>query len=134
MITKKWIKYIACLDSIPIIWDHPCVTIILATMLIWTPFSPSMSTFCFRINPCSQNSVKLRFTNIQGLCSNFFAWDPFVESSSLDILAVCETNLQHPIGSSNFSVRTYLPFVQKDSFTHMHGLTVHVTEGLPFVC
>ena len=26
----------------------------------------------------------------------------------------------------------YLPLIQKDSNTHMHGLTVHVKEGLPF--
>ena len=26
----------------------------------------------------------------------------------------------------------YLPFIQKDSITHMHGLAVFVKEGLPF--
>ena len=26
----------------------------------------------------------------------------------------------------------YLPLIQKDSSTHMHGLTVYVKEGLPF--
>ena len=26
----------------------------------------------------------------------------------------------------------YLPLIQKDSNTHMHGLTVYVKEGLPF--
>ena len=26
----------------------------------------------------------------------------------------------------------YLPLIQKDSSTHMHGLAVHVKEGLPF--
>ena len=29
-------------------------------------------------------------------------------------------------------MRGYLPLIQKDSSTHMHGLTVHVKEGLPF--
>ena len=29
-------------------------------------------------------------------------------------------------------MRGYLPLIQKDSTTHMHGLTVHVKEGLPF--
>ena len=29
-------------------------------------------------------------------------------------------------------VRGYLPLIQKDSSTHMHGLTVYVKEGIPF--
>ena len=32
----------------------------------------------------------------------------------------------------NSSVRGYLPLIQKDSSTHMHGLAVYVKEGLPF--
>ena len=34
--------------------------------------------------------------------------------------------------SGNFSVRGYLPIIQKDSVTHMHGLAVYVKEELPF--
>ena len=29
-------------------------------------------------------------------------------------------------------MRSYLPLIQKDSSTHMHGLAVYVKEGLPF--
>ena len=29
-------------------------------------------------------------------------------------------------------MRGYLPLIQKDSVTHMHGLAVYVKEGLPF--
>ena len=29
-------------------------------------------------------------------------------------------------------MRGYLPKIQKDSSTHMHGLAVYVKEGLPF--
>ena len=29
-------------------------------------------------------------------------------------------------------MRGYLPLIQKDSSTHMHGLAVYVKEGLPF--
>ena len=36
------------------------------------------------------------------------------------------------IDSGNFSVRDYLPLIQKDSVTHMHGLVVYVKEGFPF--
>ena len=46
---------------------------------------------------------------------------------------LCETNLDDSIGSSNFSVRGYLPLIRKDSSTHIHGLTVYVKEELPFV-
>ena len=56
----------------------------------------------------------------------------FLESNSPDILALCETNLDDSIDSGNFSVRGYLPLIQKDSGTHMHGLAVYVKEGLPF--
>ena len=45
---------------------------------------------------------------------------------------LCETNLDDSIDSGNFSVRGYLPLIQKDCGTHMHGLTIHVKEGLPF--
>ena len=35
------------------------------------------------------------------------------------------------IDFENFSVISYLPLIQKDSITHMHGLAVYVKEGLP---
>ena len=56
----------------------------------------------------------------------FFIW------TSPDILALCDINLQEPTNSSSFYVRGYLPLVQKDSFNHMHGLTVYVKEVLSF--
>ena len=78
------------------------------------------------------NSLKLSFTNIRGLRSNFVECESFLESNSPDILALCETNLDDSIDSGNFSVRGYLPLIRKDSSTHMHGLAVYVKEGLPF--
>ena len=80
----------------------------------------------------SHNSVKLTFTNIQGLRSNFVDCESFLESNSPDILALCETNLDDSIDSGNFSVRGYLPLIRNDSGTHMHGLAIYVKEGLPF--
>ena len=91
-----------------------------------------LSKACKPDNFESHNSLKLSFTNIRGLCSNFVDCESFLESNSLDILALCETNLDDSIDSENFSVRGYLPLIQKDSSTHMHGLTVYVKEGLPF--
>ena len=80
----------------------------------------------------SHNSLKLSFTNIQGLRSNFADCESFLESNSPDILALCETNMDDSIDSGNLSVRGYLPLIRKDSSTHMHGLPVYVKEGLPF--
>ena len=79
-----------------------------------------------------QNSLKLSFTNIRGLCSNFVEYKSFLESNSPDILALCESNLDDSIDSGNFSVRVYLPLIQKYSVTHVHGLAVYVKEGIPF--
>ena len=59
------------------------------------------------------NSLKLSFMNIQGLRSNFVECESFLESNSSDILAVCETNLDDSIDPSNFSMRGYLPLIQK---------------------
>ena len=78
------------------------------------------------------NFLKLSFTNLPDLCLNFLDCESFLESKSPDILALCETNLDDSIDSGNFSVRGYIPLIQKDSGTHMHGLAVNVKEGLPF--
>ena len=78
------------------------------------------------------NSLKLSFTNIRGLRSNFVECESFLESNSPDILALCETNLDDSIDSGNFSVRSYLPLIWNTSTTHMHGLPVYVKEGFSF--
>ena len=80
-----------------------------------------LSKACKPDNFESHNSLKLSFTNIQGLRSNFVDCESFLESNSPDILALCETNLDDSIDSGNFSVRS-----------HMHGLAVSVKEGPPF--
>ena len=78
------------------------------------------------------NSLKLTFTNILGLRSYFVECESFLESNSPNILTQCETNFNDSIDSGNFSVRGYLPLIQNDSITHMHGLAVYVKEELPF--
>ena len=77
----------------------------------------------------SHNSLKLNFINTWGLCLNFVEYEPFLESNSPDILALCETNL---VDSINFSVKNYLSLIRKDAITHMYGLSVYAKEGLPF--
>ena len=91
-----------------------------------------LSKACKPDNFESHNSLKLSFMNIQGLRSSFVDCEYFLESNSLDILALCKTNLDESIDSGNFSVRGCLPLIRKDSSTHMHGLPVYVKEGLPF--
>ena len=49
-----------------------------------------------------------------------------------DIIVLCETNLDEPVDSGNFSVRGYLSLIWKDSTTHMHSLAVYVKEGFSF--
>ena len=78
------------------------------------------------------NTLKLSFMNIRGLLSNFVDCESLLESNSPDFLALCETNLDDSIDPGNFYVRGYLPLIQKDSSSHMHGLAVYVKEGLPF--
>ena len=78
------------------------------------------------------NSLKRSFTNIRVLHSNFVECKSFRESDSPDILALCVTNLDDAVDSGNFFVRGYLPLIQKDGITHMHGLPVYVEEGLSF--
>ena len=63
---------------------------------------------------------------------NFVECDSFLESNSPDFLVLCETNLNDSTDSGNFSVRSYLRLIRKDSITHMHGLAGYVKEGLCF--
>ena len=80
----------------------------------------------------THSPLKLSFTNICGLHSNFIECQSFLESNSPDILALCERNLDGSIDSGNFSVKGYLPLIGKDYITHMHGVAIYVKEGLPF--
>ena len=80
----------------------------------------------------NQITLKVSFTNIRGLHSDFVDCESFLESNSPGILALCETNLDDSIDSGNFSVRRYLPLIGKDSSAHMHCLIVYVKERLPF--
>ena len=91
-----------------------------------------LSKGCKPDNFESHNSLKLSFMNICGLRLNFVECEFFLESNSPYILALCETSLDDSIDSDKFSVRGYLPLIQKDSITHKHGLAVYVKERLPF--
>ena len=91
-----------------------------------------LSKACKPDNFESHNSLKLSFMNIWGLHSNFVDCESSLESNSLDILALCETNLDDSTDSGNFSEKGYLLLIWKESSTYKHGLVVYVKEGLPF--
>ena len=92
-----------------------------------------LSKGCKPDNFESHNSLKLNFTNVRGLCSNFVDCGSFLESNYSDILALCKTNLDDSIDSGNFFVMGYLSLIRKNSITHMNGFAVYMKEGLPFL-
>ena len=94
----------------------------------------AISKWCKPDNFESHNFLKLSFTNIWGLCSNFVDCEFFFKSDSPDIPVLCEATLDNSIDSGNFPVRGYLPLIWKDSTSHMHALEVYVKEGLLFAC
>ena len=61
-----------------------------------------LSKGCKRDNSEPHNSLKLSFTNIRTLCSNFVECESFFESNPPNILAQCETNLDDSVDSGNF--------------------------------
>ena len=91
-----------------------------------------LSKGCKQDNFESHNSLKLSFTNIRGLRSNFVACESFLESNSPDILTLCETNLDDSIDCGNFSVKGYLPLIRKDSTTHARSCSL--CEGRTSFC
>ena len=90
-----------------------------------------LSKGCKPYNCESHNFLKLNFTNIRGLRSNFVQCQSLLISNSPDILALCETNIDDSTDCGNFSVTDYFPLIRKDSITHIHGLAVYVEKGLP---
>ena len=82
----------------------------------------------------SHNSLKLSFSNIRGLHSNFVGCESLHESIVPEILTLSNTNLNDSIDSGNFSVRDYLPLIRKDFVTRMRGLasSYYVNSGTSF--
>ena len=63
------------------------------------------------------SSLKLNFTNIRGLHSDFAECKSFLESNSSYILVLCETKLDDSINSGNIPVTGYLRLIRKDFIT-----------------
>ena len=77
------------------------------------------------------NNFSICFSNVRGLRGNFVSVESFLARNSPDVFALCETNLNPGISSSDFGVEGYLPLIRKDSPKHMHGLAVYVRSNLP---
>ena len=77
-----------------------------------------LSKACKPDNFESNNSLKLSFTDIRGIRSNFVQCESFLESNSPDTLALWETYLDDSTDYGYFAVRGYLPLLRKDSSTH----------------
>ena len=85
-----------------------------------------LSKTCKPDNFESHNSLKLSFTNIRGLRWNFVDCESFLESNSLDILAVSETNL-------DFSVT--IPRCYKDVYVNsFFPRSARLWNSLPIKC
>ena len=52
----------------------------------------------------------------------------FVQILLIVKLSLNQTLLDESIDSGNFFMRGYHPLIEKDSSTHMHGLTVYVNR------
>ena len=86
---------------------------------------PILSKACKPDNFYLHNSPKLSFTNIQGLHSNFANLSL---NQTLLVFFLCVRQ----IWMTQLILAISLPLIWKDSSTHMHGIVVYVTKGLPF--
>ena len=88
-----------------------------------------LSIGCKPNNFKSPKSLKLSFTNIQGLHSNFAEYESF----PLTFLLLCETILDDWSDSGNFSVRGHLPLFNPKGFCYSYSWTCSLyEEGFPF--
>ena len=86
-----------------------------------------LSKACKPDNFYLHNSLKLSFTNIQGLCSNF-------TNLSLNQTLLAFYLCVRQISMTQLILAISLPLIRKDSGTHIYGIVVYVKEGLPFAC
>ena len=81
------------------------------------------------VNP--SKPLRVAFTNIRGLRSNFSDLQTHLFQASPDILAISETCLTSDVADDDFSVSGYLPIKRKDSLNGKHGLAVYLKSTLP---
>ena len=89
-----------------------------------------LSKACKLDNFESHNSLKLSFTNIRGLRSNFVECESFLESNFPDILGLCETNLDDSIDSNSDSLSSVNP----KGFYYSYAWCCSLGEGRTSFC
>ena len=77
------------------------------------------------------NSLKHSFTNIEVFVPIFLNVNLFLNQTLLKFF-LCGRQTWMTQLILAISLSGYLPLIQKDSITHMHGLAVYVKEGLLF--
>ena len=86
-------------------------------------------------NQKSPKPLKIAYTNVRGIRSNWNQVEAFAHRSTPDIFALCETNLNPLVSDSDVSLVKYgyLPVekYRKDSSINMHGLIIYVRDNLP---
>ena len=80
----------------------------------------------------SNNSLKISFTNIQGICSNFAECESCLNQTLLTFLLYVRQIWMTQLILAIFCVRAYLPLIRKDSVTQIHDIAAYVKEGFPF--
>ena len=121
---EVWVRVTKITSMTGVLWSHSLLFLIFQMAVLSEVDKPG--------NFESYNSLKLSFTNIRNLGSNFIGCDSFLGSNSPDILGVCEINLDDSIDSDNFSITGNLPLIRKDPVTHMHGFAALWTGDFLF--
>ena len=80
-------------------------------------------------------SLKLCFTNISSVHSNFVGCESFLESNSLDVIALSKTNLEDLIDFSSFSMWRGMVdiFFCLKALCHSYAWFYHLCEGETFL-
>ena len=92
-----------------------------------------LSKACKSDNFESHNSLKLSFTNIRGLRSNFANFESFLESNSPGILALCERDLDGLMDFQKFFCERLSSF-NPNGFQYSYAWSHSLCEGRTFFC
>ena len=116
-------------SRIGVSWTHSLLFCFWPILTQW--IMAILSKGCKPDNFESHKSLKLSFRNVRGL---YLSLNQTLLTFLLYVRQTWMTwfNQVKSIDSSNFSVRGYLPLIQKNYITYMHGPAVYVKERLLF--
>ena len=117
-------------SRIGVSWTHSLPFFNVFNLFLTRGIMAIFSKGCKPDNFESDNSLKLSFTNIRGLRSNFVECESFLESNFPDILGLCETNLDDSIHSSSDSLSSVNP----KGFYYSYAWCCSLGEGRTSFC